>query len=73
MWSTKELALDREARAAGVNVIPDCGLAPGMVAVLVAQAASRFEKLDEIHIRVGGLPRIRNRRSTISSCSRSKD
>jgi lysine 6-dehydrogenase len=52
----RELALDREAIAAGVNVVPDCGLAPGMVAVLVAHAAARFESLDEIHIRVGGLP-----------------
>jgi lysine 6-dehydrogenase len=51
-----ELALDAAARAAGVNVIPDCGLAPGMVAVLVAHAAARFTTLDEIHIRVGGLP-----------------
>jgi len=52
----RELELDREARAAGVNVIPDCGLAPGMVAVLVAHGAARFEQLDGIHIRVGGLP-----------------
>jgi lysine 6-dehydrogenase len=51
-----ELALDAEARAAGVNVIPDCGLAPGMVAVLAAHGALRFETLDAIHIRVGGLP-----------------
>jgi lysine 6-dehydrogenase len=51
-----ELALDAEARKAGVNVIPDCGLAPGMVAVLVAHGAAQFAKLDEIHIRVGGLP-----------------
>ena len=51
-----ELALDAQARAAGINIIPDCGLAPGMVAVLVAHAAEQFEKLDEIHIRVGGLP-----------------
>jgi lysine 6-dehydrogenase len=51
-----ELALDASAKAAGVNIIPDCGLAPGMVAVLVAHGALRFEKLDEIHIRVGGLP-----------------
>ncbi|HVR38984.1 MAG TPA: saccharopine dehydrogenase C-terminal domain-containing protein [Thermoanaerobaculia bacterium] len=51
-----ELALDAEARAAGVNVIPDCGLAPGMVAVLVAHAVAQFEVVDEIHIRVGGLP-----------------
>lgn len=51
-----ELALDAEAKKAGVNVIPDCGLAPGMVAVLVAHGAEKFTKLDEIHIRVGGLP-----------------
>src|SRR5205823_3944153 len=51
-----QLALDAEAKKAGVNVIPDCGLAPGMVAVLVAHGAERFKELDEIHIRVGGLP-----------------
>ena len=51
-----ELALDEEARLAGVNIIPDCGLAPGMVSVLVAHGAARFDNLDEIHIRVGGLP-----------------
>lgn len=51
-----ELALDAEARAAGINIIPDCGLAPGMVAVLVAHAVQQFESIDEIHIRVGGLP-----------------
>lgn len=51
-----ELALDAEARAAGVNIIPDCGLAPGMVAVLAAHGALKFETLDAIHIRVGGLP-----------------
>jgi lysine 6-dehydrogenase len=51
-----ELALDAEARAKGVSIIPDCGLAPGMVAVLAAHGAGRFERIDEIHIRVGGLP-----------------
>jgi lysine 6-dehydrogenase len=51
-----ELALDAEARSAGVNVIPDCGLAPGMVSVLAAHGAARFSRLDGLHIRVGGLP-----------------
>jgi lysine 6-dehydrogenase len=51
-----ELALDAEARAAGINIIPDCGLAPGMVSVLAAHGAARFSRLDELHIRVGGLP-----------------
>jgi lysine 6-dehydrogenase len=50
-----ELALDGEAKARGVNIIPDCGLAPGMVAVLVAHGLDRGE-FDEVHIRVGGLP-----------------
>lgn len=54
-----ELALDAEARAAGINIIPDCGLAPGMVSVLAAHGAARFARLDEIHIRVGGLPQHR--------------
>lgn len=52
----EELALDEAARAAGINIIPDCGLAPGMVSVLVAHGAEKFEQLEAIHIRVGGLP-----------------
>jgi lysine 6-dehydrogenase len=51
-----ELAMDEQARAAGINIIPDCGLAPGMVSVLAAHGAARFDELDAIHIRVGGLP-----------------
>jgi lysine 6-dehydrogenase len=51
-----ELALDLEAREAGINIIPDCGLAPGMVSVLVAHGAARFASLASVRIRVGGLP-----------------
>ena len=52
----EQLALDDKAKAAGINIIPDCGLAPGMVSILAAHAAARFDTVDEIHIRVGGLP-----------------
>jgi len=52
----KQIALDAEAKAAGINIIPDCGLAPGMVSVLAMHGAKEFDQLDEIHIRVGGLP-----------------
>jgi len=52
----EQLALDAEALAAGINIIPDCGLAPGMVSILAMHGAARFESVDEIHIRVGGLP-----------------
>ncbi len=52
----KQLALDNEAKKAGINIIPDCGLAPGMVSVLAMHGAKRFDEIEEIHIRVGGLP-----------------
>lgn len=52
----RELALDGQAREAGINIIPDCGLAPGMVSLLAVHGASRLDKADSIHIRVGGLP-----------------
>ena len=52
----EQLALDADAKAAGINIIPDCGLAPGMVSVLAMHGAARFDSIDEIHIRVGGLP-----------------
>jgi len=51
-----ELALDEEAMEAGVTVIPDCGLAPGMVSILVALGMKRLGDVSEVHIRVGGLP-----------------
>jgi lysine 6-dehydrogenase len=52
-----ELALGAQAKKAGVTVVPDCGLAPGMVSILAADGFSRLERTDAIHIRVGGLPR----------------
>ena len=52
-----ELTLGAQAKKAGVTVVPDCGLAPGMVSILAADGFSRLERTDSIHIRVGGLPR----------------
>lgn len=52
----KQFSLDKEARKKGVVIIPDCGLAPGMVSVLAADAVKKFDKVNSIKIRVGGLP-----------------
>ncbi len=52
----EQLAMNDAARNAGINIIPDCGLAPGMVSILAMHGAAKFDSLDEIHIRVGGLP-----------------
>lgn len=50
----KELA-DR-ARAVGLSVVPDCGLAPGMVNILAADGIRRLDRARSVRIKVGGLP-----------------
>ena len=52
----EQLKLHKEAEKAGVSIIPDCGLAPGMVAVLVKWGIEKFNWADTVKIRVGGLP-----------------
>lgn len=52
----RQLTLHEKARSAGVCIIPNCGLAPGLATILAASGARRFETLDTIYIRVGGLP-----------------
>ena len=51
-----ELALDEKARDRGVTVIPDTGLAPGMVSLLAMHGVSSMDEALDVHIRVGGLP-----------------
>ena len=48
--------LDAEAQRRGVSVIPDCGLAPGMVNILAAEGIRRVGEADAVKIYVGGLP-----------------
>jgi lysine 6-dehydrogenase len=48
--------LDPDARARNVSVIPDCGLAPGMVNILAAEGIRRVGTADTVRIYVGGLP-----------------
>ncbi len=52
----EQFSYDAEARGAGVVVIPDCGLAPGMVSVLAAAGVREFDVVRSLKIRVGGLP-----------------
>jgi lysine 6-dehydrogenase len=52
----KQQALDAEAKRRGVSVIPDCGLAPGMVNILAAEGIRRVGDADAVKIYVGGLP-----------------
>jgi lysine 6-dehydrogenase len=53
-----QLGLDEEARRAGVAVVPDCGLAPGLANVLAEAdiAAVGPGTIDRVALRVGALP-----------------
>ncbi|RCK73047.1 MAG: L-lysine dehydrogenase [Ignavibacteriae bacterium] len=52
----KQLQLNEKAKEIGVSIIPNCGLAPGLVNILAVEGAKEFDLVDEIHLRVGGLP-----------------
>ncbi len=51
-----ELALHDEAMAKGITIIPDCGLAPGMVSLLAMAGMKKLDVTKRIRMRVGGLP-----------------
>jgi lysine 6-dehydrogenase len=52
----EQFKLSQSAKNAGVGIIPDCGLAPGMASVVAAHAIGNFDKVESLEIRVGGLP-----------------
>ena len=52
----KQKQLDQMAREQGITVIPDCGLAPGMVNILAQMGIERLDAVRSVRIYVGGLP-----------------
>ncbi|AXI08374.1 saccharopine dehydrogenase [Oceanobacillus sp. 143] len=50
------LALGKEAEKAGVTLIPDLGVAPGMINILAGYGASKLDKVDSVKLYVGGIP-----------------
>lgn len=48
--------LHKAAVRKGVSVVPDCGLAPGMVNILAAEGIRRVGDAESVKIYVGGLP-----------------
>src|SRR5262249_34989707 len=50
------LSLDEEATKAGVSIVPDCGLAPGLVNTLALYGIETMDVCREIQARCGGLP-----------------
>ncbi|HET6765346.1 MAG TPA: saccharopine dehydrogenase C-terminal domain-containing protein, partial [Longimicrobiaceae bacterium] len=54
VWEQKKLA--EQAAAKGLSVVPDCGLAPGMVNILAQFGIDRLDTVSAVRIKVGGLP-----------------
>jgi len=54
--SRKELALHEAAKKAGVTVLPDVGLGPGMTTTIAVHGMNQLDRTDEVLIRDGGLP-----------------
>ncbi len=49
-------SLHEKASAAGVSIVPDCGLAPGMANILAGHGIRSLSRPKGVYIRVGGLP-----------------
>jgi lysine 6-dehydrogenase len=52
----KQFELIKEAKKAGIKIIPDCGIAPGAVSILAMYGISQIKNPSYIHESVGGLP-----------------
>lgn len=52
----KQLSLDAEAKRRGVLLVPNCGLAPGLIGILAMEGVRQCDTVDSVSMRVGGLP-----------------
>jgi len=53
---TRQRGLDADARKKNITVVPDCGLAPGMVNILAEYGITQLDRVESVKIFVGGLP-----------------
>jgi lysine 6-dehydrogenase len=54
VWS--QLRLDEAARAAGVSVVPDCGMGPGLINHMGVYVMELLDRPREVYLYDGGLP-----------------
>ena len=54
----QQRTLDAAAKAKGVSVVPDTGLAPGMVNVIAQHGIEQFDAVERVQLFVGGLPQV---------------
>jgi len=52
--------LRRQSEAAGVLVIPGCGVEPGLTEIWARHLAEKLDRVDELHIKCGGIPTVQS-------------
>ena len=52
----QQKALANRAAEKGITIVPDCGVAPGMVNILAQHGIEQLDVVDSVRIYVGGLP-----------------
>jgi lysine 6-dehydrogenase len=52
----EQLTLDAAAKKAGISIVPDCGMGPGLITHMAAYAMELLDEPREIFIYDGGLP-----------------
>lgn len=52
----QQLDLDAQAREAGITVVPDCGMGPGLIVTMAGYAMDLLDEPREIYLYDGGLP-----------------
>jgi lysine 6-dehydrogenase len=50
------MALNKDASNAGIAILPDYGMSPGLGSILVGHAASKLDEVHSVHMLNGGLP-----------------
>lgn len=53
----RQLELDEAARQAGVSIVPDCGMGPGLINTIGAYIIETLDEAYEVRIYDGGLPK----------------
>lgn len=49
-------SVEEKVKDAGITVVPDAGVAPGLSNIIVGHVYSKYGELDTVDIKVGGLP-----------------
>lgn len=52
----KQMELEEQAREKSIWIVPNCGLAPGLINILCLHGLDQFDRAEAVHLRVGDVP-----------------